>query len=112
MACQNPLTLQRNLMLPQNKRKPTQYTPPLPNGLVIIRTGSLVGDLNETIERWDRKKLSENTYSYHGTGTKFIQHFLNDSRGVDLWRMLHPPDEKDPESGHTCFQNQGRSSAR
>ena len=68
-------------------------------------------DLNETIEM-GQKKISEKTYSYHGTGTKFIQHFLNDSRGVDLWRMLHPPDEKDPESGHTCFHNQGRSSAR
>ena len=39
----------------------------------------LGGDLNETIEKWDRKKLSEKTYSYHGTGAKFIQNFLNES---------------------------------
>ena len=62
----------------------------------------LGGDLNETIEKWDRKKLSEKTYSYHGTGTKFIQNFLNEAQGIDLWRTLHPPDEKDPESCHTC----------
>ena len=31
----------------QNKRKPTRYIPPLPNGLVIIRTGSLVGTSTE-----------------------------------------------------------------
>ena len=33
----------------------------------------LGGDLNETAEVWDRKKLSETTYSYHGTGAKFIK---------------------------------------
>ena len=72
----------------------------------------LGGDLNETIEKWDRKKLSEQTYSYHGTGAKFIQNFLNETRSIDLWRILHPYDEKNPEAGHTCFHNKGRSSAR
>jgi exonuclease III len=72
----------------------------------------LGGDLNETLEDWDRKKLSENTYSYHGTGAKFIKQFLSESGGVDLWRTLYPYEGKNPESGHTCFHNEGRSSAR
>jgi exonuclease III len=72
----------------------------------------LGGDLNETSESWDRKKLSEKTYSYHGTGTKFINNFLNEAGGIDLWRTLHPFHEKLPEAGHTCFHNKGRSSAR
>ena len=70
----------------------------------------LGGDLNETIEKWDRKKLSEQTYSYHGTGAKFIQNFLNKTRSIDLWRALHPHEEKNTGIGHTCFNR--RSSAR
>jgi hypothetical protein len=72
----------------------------------------LGGDLNETLEDWDRKKLSETTYSYHGTGAKFIKQFLSESGGVDLWRTLYPYEGKNPESGHTCFHNEGRSCAR
>ena len=72
----------------------------------------LGGDLNETLENWDRKKLSETTYSYHGTGAKFIKQFLSETGGVDLWQTLHPYDGKNPDSSHTCFHNQGRSTSR
>ena len=72
----------------------------------------LGGDLNETLENWDRKKLSETTYSYHGTGAKFIKQFLSETGGVDLWQTLHPYDVKNPDSSHTCFHNQGRSTSR
>jgi len=48
----------------------------------------LGGDLNETIETWDRKKLSDQTYSYHGTGAKFIQNFL-DELGVFGEQSIH-----------------------
>ena len=79
----------------------TRFIPRPPNGSNPIKT-----------DHWDRKKLSAQTYSYHGTGAKFVKNFLADTGGIDLWRHLHPYDEKFPGNGHTCFNNQGKSSAR
>jgi hypothetical protein len=39
------------------------------------RNWILGGDLNETLESWDRKKLTEETYSYHGMETNSLRNF-------------------------------------
>jgi hypothetical protein len=84
------LTQQVNLELLQ-KQEEAHSIYSMANELIQLYPNWILGgDLNETLEDWDRKKLSENTYSYHGTGAKFIKQFLSESGGVDLWRTLYP----------------------
>ena len=113
LECQNPSTLQKNLTPSQSKKKHIRYIPRPSTGSALTRTGSSV----ETLMKQSRNGIGKNclkrpTLTINGTGAKFIQNFLNEARGIDLWRMLHPVDEKNPEIGHTCFHNKGRSSAR
>ena len=47
-----------------------------------------------------------------GTGAKFVQNLLNETKGIDIWRMLHQYEENNPESGNTSYHTKERSRER
>jgi hypothetical protein len=70
----------------------------------------LAGDLNETILKEDRTTSSPHGYKY--IKDKFVTTFLNNSKGIDLWRHLHPITGDTKDYGHTRFSHDLRSSGR
>ena len=69
----------------------------------------LMGDLNETRdEKLDRKWNGERKHEYCLAKRKFVENFLQDSDGIDLWRKMYP----DLANGHTRTDPRTGSTSR
>jgi len=53
----------------------------------VTESDAVGGDLNETRSSLDRRRVNTQTYKPR---RRFIDEFLDDSKGIDVWRTLYP----------------------